>query len=150
MNYEKFYKMAGNNDAAANTTAAKEPPATVENPKPKATVENPQPKATNDETWKSNINGTEGYNNQLKMLALLAGSGALTGYLFSAKKKKLPGAIFGGASFPAMYLAYLAARRNGILSDDLNKWYNKYPDKVINKVNSFGDDWFKGSGEKRS
>lgn len=143
MNYEKFYKMAAPTDGTADISDTSEQPVTPENPTP----DTPTP---DNQTWKSNINGTEGYNNQLKMLALLAGSGALTGYLFSAKKKKLPGAIFGGASFPAMYLAYLAARRNGILSEDLNKWYNKYPDKVINKVNSFGDDWFKGSGKQQN
>ena len=103
-------------------------------------------KKAGDETWKDTIefkdnsgNTTghvEGYPEQLPMLALLAGAGALGGYALSNKKKKGAGTLFGGVGLPALYLAYVAARRNKWLngSDDIldrgthkvNEWGNKF------------------------
>lgn len=95
-------------------------------------------------TWKDTIefkdksgNPTghvEGYPEQLPMLALLAGAGALGGYALSNKKKKGAGTLFGGVGLPALYLAYVAARRN--------KWLNGSDDildRGAHKVNERGN-----------
>ena len=87
--------------------------------------------------WKKSVDGVEGYQNHIPMLALLAGAGALGGYALSNKKKKGAGAAFGGLSLPALYLAYIAARRNEILPPG-KKW-DDYLDKGSKKVNDWGN-----------
>lgn len=106
-----------------------------------------------DPTWKDTITFTddkgkqtgsvEGYPEQLPMLALLAGAGALGGYALSNKKKKGAGTLFGGVGLPALYLAYVAARRNNWLngSDDIldrgthkvNEWGNQFNPLLLGK-----------------
>lgn len=124
MNYEKFYKMA---DATNPAESKKE--------------------ATADKaggSWYEEINGAQGWNQQLPMLALLAGTGALGGWALSAKKKKGAGAAYGAISLPALYAMYVASRRNGILPEGWDpletgtKWIN-------NKGNEYLPDSFTSS-----
>lgn len=98
MDYNRFYKQAKDGDPKWTDTMYGEP---GEDGKPTGYV--------------------EGYNEQLPMLALLAGTGALGGYALSGKKHKRRGALIGGLSLPAAYLAYVASLRNGILpiKDDI-------------------------------
>ena len=138
MNYEKFYKMAEENDnndsSSQNTTqdSSKQSGGEEQNLNPK------------DFKYNQRMNNVYGWNEQLPMLALLAGTGALGGWALSAKKKKGSGAAYGAISLPALYAMYIASRRNGILpnkknSDDfLDKGFNK----INNTVNPYLPEWF--------
>ena len=103
-------------------------------------------------TWKDPIDGVKGYNEQLPMLALLAGTGALGGYALANKKKRGAGALFGGASLPALYLAYLYGRRNGWLGNiednEGNAFDNAVNSYINDPANNYIESWTTTSSDK--
>lgn len=126
MNYEKFYKMA-------EETA---PPTTETEEKKDETPKDEGPK------WNERIGNVYGWNEQLPMLSLLAGTGALGGWALSSKKKKGAGAAYGAISLPALYAAYIASRRNGILPSDKDDFLDKGFNKINDTVNPYLPKWF--------
>lgn len=111
-----------------------EKPATPPKPNPNPPSEIPG--------WQHDVNGVQGYSSQIPMLALLAGAGALGGLAFSSKKKKGAGALYGGLSLPALYMLYLAARRNGVIGGNTANGFDTFTQENINKpVNG----WFTGT-----
>lgn len=145
MNYNEFYKRANAEKSpvkkpsilstAENINAALKN--TAENTSTESKGDNKSNKdsntsASDPDAWKKPLNGIQGYNSHLPMLALLASTGALGGFALSSKKKRVPGALFGGISLPALYLAYLYGARNKWFGEGANS-FDTFVDSNINK-----------------
>lgn len=165
MNYNEFYKQAGNEERSYSGKADEIMPKMREKfegyaygsgapfsgktkpPKSKKTGDTGAPKSGSEKGWSDTINGIEGYQSHLPMLALLAGAGALGGWSLAGKNKGRAGAIYGGMSLPALYLAYLAGRRNDWFGGDTANAFDSFSQNWINKpVNDTVGGWF-GSDE---